>query len=56
MKIKLLVDLPIDHKHGATKGRVFELLKTDGPQRRPQDKFWFIGDAREWCAALGYEC
>lgn len=56
MKIKLLIDLPLEKKHGANAGRVFELIRTTGPQRRSAAKFFFMGDAGEECAAFGSEC
>ena len=30
MTIRLLCDLPINARHGATKGRVFEVIRRDG--------------------------
>jgi len=54
MKIRLLVDLPIDGKHGANKGRVFEVIREERGGRC-QNKLFFIGDAGEECAALHRE-
>ena len=55
-QIKLLVNLPLEPKHGATAGRVFDLLRTTGPQRRSQALFWFMSDAGDECAAFGSDC
>ena len=41
MKIKIITDVPVDAKHGITKGRIFETLPKDG---RGQ---WVMGDAGE---------
>ncbi len=41
MKIEIIVEVPIDPKHGITKGRVFETVPKDG---RGQ---WVIGDLGE---------
>ena len=49
MFLRLLRDLPIEEKHGATAGRVFECLRYDDRSR--DRKAWFIGDAGEECAA-----
>ena len=56
LKIKLLRDLPIEPHHGAKAGRIFDLLRSTGPMRRSEAKFWFMGDAGEECAAFGFEC
>ena len=48
MKIKLKIDLPIQKQHGATKGRVFEVLEN-------RDKYSFFGDADEVCRAFPRE-
>jgi hypothetical protein len=53
MKVKLLIDLPIDKKHGAVKGKVFDLLRIEGVGNRR--KYFFIGGAGEECAAFRYE-
>jgi hypothetical protein len=55
MKIKLLVDLPLEAKHGATKGKIFKLIRSNGLVRHSLVKFWFLGDAGEECAAFGNE-
>ncbi len=39
MKIRLEVDLPIEKIHGATKGRVFDVIRLDG------NRAVFAGDA-----------
>ena len=52
MKIKLTTDLPIDKKHGASKGVVFNVIEVDyarGP------KYWFYGITGEKCAAFKHE-
>ena len=53
MKIRLTLDLPIDKKHGATAGRVFEVVRQDlmGRSRR----VFFVGDVGRECAALTHE-
>ncbi len=53
MKVKLLKDLPIDTRYGATEGRVFDCidLETEGTW-----KAWFIDDTGEDCAAYRHEC
>lgn len=55
-RIRLLVNLPILPKHGAMKGRVFDVTRDSGPARRSEALFYFIGDAGEECAAYGSEC
>ena len=52
MKIKLVVDLPLDPKHGATAGREFEITREDDMQG---GKVFFLGDAGEMCAAFARE-
>jgi len=47
-RIELKQDLPIESKHGATKGRVFEVVDDAGG-------FWFVGDAGERCKAWARE-
>ena len=55
MKVKLLQGLPIDHIHGATKGRVFDVRRQEGEGR--WRKVFFMGDAGEECAAFPlHEC
>lgn len=54
-RIRLLEDLPIAAKHGAKKGREFDVIEVIGPLRRSMAKFWFMGDAGEKCAAFGNE-
>jgi len=58
VRIKLLCNLPIQSKHGAVKGREFDIIKTEKKARGPfpsTRKYWFIGDAGEKCAAWGTE-
>ncbi len=51
MKVKLLVDVPVDPKHGMTKGRVLEVLGSV-----PGGSFvWVMGDAGEKIKVLGHE-
>jgi len=50
MKIKLTTDLPINKKHGAKKGKVFEVTKTN------KRKHYFTGDDGNECAAYYNEC
>ncbi|MGD8109348.1 hypothetical protein [Vibrio sp. TRT 17S01] len=49
MKIKLTTDLPIADKHGAKKGRVFEVI---GEGEGRQKLYYFIGDTGEKCGAF----
>lgn len=53
MKIRLLMDLPIDKKHGAVKGKFFELLRIEGVGN--QRKYFFIGVDGGECAAFRHE-
>jgi len=58
VRIKLLCDLPIQSKHGAQKGREFDVIRTENLKRGPNPstrKYWFIGDTGEKCAAWGVE-
>jgi hypothetical protein len=55
MKIRLTVNLPIEKKHGAIAGRVFEVVKTKGRTIRTQ-RVYFKGDAGDLCAAFWREC
>ena len=49
MKIKLKIDLPIESKHGATSGKIFECCDMD---HHRGGKAWFIGNAGVKCAAF----
>ncbi|WP_174170108.1 hypothetical protein [Pseudoalteromonas sp. JC28] len=53
MKIKLLVDLPIDEQHGAKKGKVFEVHKVSHDLSR--DLYYFYDHAGQECAAWARE-
>ena len=53
MKIKLLVNLPIDKKHGAFKGKVFEVI---GQKNFRGRLYYFTGDDGSKCGAYGREC
>jgi len=53
MKIKLTEDLPIDEKHGCTKGRIFEATHIE--QKGRDKRVYFVGDAGEECAAFSSE-
>lgn len=55
-RVKLLRDLPIEARHGATKGRIFNAIRSAGPERRRLTLFYFVGDAGKVCAAYGSEC
>ncbi len=58
MKIRLLVDIPIEAKHGATKGRVFDVIRRDRLPKAfklKRHRFWFMGDVGRECAAFGKE-
>ena len=61
MKIKLLADLPIEDKHGAREGRIFEVTDVDhlkplsGQDKGRTDKYHFVGDAGETCCAYLHE-
>lgn len=55
MYMRLLRDLPIHPKHGATAGRVFPCIRHDNKGRNK--KAWFSGDVGEECAAYTrFEC
>ena len=54
MEIRLLMDLPIEKKHGAMAGRVFECFRISTGRNRLA---YFKGDMGETCGAyLNYEC
>lgn len=44
MRIKLLVNLPVDHRHGCFKGRVFEVIEQDLEGKRGTRGVYIIGD------------
>ena len=50
MYLRLLCDLPLDERHGAITGRVFQCLRHDNTGRHA--KAWFRSDAGEECAAF----
>lgn len=50
MKIKLLVDVAVDRKHGMTKGRVFDLVDN------PESGNWVMGDVGELVKVFPREC
>jgi len=52
MKIKLNRDLSLDKKHGATKGREFEVIEGDVMKRL----LFVIGDAGEKFGVYSNEC
>ncbi|WP_156503647.1 hypothetical protein [Pseudoalteromonas gelatinilytica] len=52
LKIKLIVDLPIDAKHGAIKGAEFEVTSVSV---RRQKLHYFIGKTGEECGAFPRE-
>ena len=56
LKIRLLENLPIEKKHGARKGRVFEVVRQKKRQGRHYPAmYFFVGDAGEECGALERE-
>lgn len=57
MKIKLLIDLPINKKHGAFKGKIFDCIKMDPHKykNRDSEKYWFVGIDGTKCAAIPHE-
>ncbi len=55
-KIKLLIDLPIEKRHGAFKGKVFDRIREKEGTELRDSKYWFIGDAGLQCAAFFREC
>ena len=54
MKIRLLMNLPIDEKHKMTEGRVMEVLEGPGQQPRGSVRYWVQGDG-ERVGILGHE-
>ena len=54
MKIRLLIDLPVEKQHGCIKGRVFDVTRCDvnSTSRRGAAKWFFMGDTGEECAAF----
>ena len=52
MKIKLLMDLPIDPKHGALRGRIFDVSSERKTRERGSPHFYFLGDAGEEVGVL----
>ena len=55
MKIVLLRDLPVEKKHGATKGRVFDISRKEENRVRGGVHYYFIGDAGEEVGVLIHE-
>lgn len=47
MKIKLLHDLPVDPRHGATEGRIFEAADFSEPFGRGSPHWEIVGDTGE---------
>jgi hypothetical protein len=56
MRLLLKMDLPIEAKHGAKKGRVFKLTRIEQGRRREETKLWFVGSDGQECAAFPHEC
>lgn len=54
MKIKLLVTLPVDEKHGCTKGRIY-VAEIAEPVRNKPDYF-IVGDTGETVGVFDREC
>lgn len=54
MRIRLLANLPIERKHGATKGREFE-VKRRCNKYPGGERLFFEGDEGEECAAFWRE-
>lgn len=50
MKIKLIENLPVENKHGMTKGRVFDVIRTE------RGGSWVMGDAGEEVKVWMHEC
>lgn len=55
MKIKLIVKLPVDKKHGCRIGRVFEVLEEKRFKERGAVRWWITGDAGETVGVLFHE-
>ena len=53
MKIKLLMDLPIDKNSGAFEGKIFDISETQTFDRKSM--IYFTGDDGSRCAAYSYE-
>ncbi len=52
MKIKLTKTLPLEKKHGAIEGAIFEVIKKE---YRRGSKVFFMGNAGEECATFSHE-
>ena len=54
LKIKLLDNLPLDSKHGMTKGRILEVEKYVNPRDTPRGSvtYWVRGDTGERVGVL----
>lgn len=53
MKIKLLVNLPADKKHGCRIGKVFEVLEE--VKERGALRWWIMGDVGQKVGVLRHE-
>ncbi len=55
-KIKLIIDLPIEGRHGMTKGRVLDVVRGSGRPRRRDNPAWYVmGDVGEEVGVLRRE-
>jgi len=52
MKIKLLKDVPVEAKHGLTKGKIFDVIREDEGRNA---RIWIMGKAGEECAVFKHE-
>ena len=43
MKLRLLVDIPVDAKHGLTRGKIVEQVEDE------RDGTWVVGESGERC-------
>ena len=55
MKMKLLIDLPINKKHGAKKGAIFEVVRDTMDAEDKLKLYFFIGLDGSECGAFPRE-
>lgn len=56
MRIRLLQDIPVSHKHNLTQGRILDVLYTTVQSGGEPAGYWVLGDAGETVKILQYEC
>jgi len=55
MKVQLINDIPIEIKHGMTKGKIFEVDKEFPATELSAGGLWLLGDAGEEVKIFTYE-